>query len=266
MDKNARPPGERGTKAGHARKKRPLVVAHRGSPLEYLENTKESFQRAMNLQVDMIELDIQEIATGEVVVFHDEDLQRLAHSPRQIRDLTLDELNGIEIQSFKNRRLKKGKIPLFSDVLEMLDHRTDLDVEIKGLDIRKTNLVVQAVHLVETLNLENRILFSSFNFMALFYVHRMNRLIRTGFLTDYPDFYFAVEAFIPKRYRPDALIFYSKRTDERLIRRALRDYTVMVFTVDDPDEMRKFAAWGVDGIITNRPGFLKSLLDERQGF
>ncbi len=243
--------------------RRPLVVGHRGAPLEFLENTKESFRRAMDLHVDMIELDVQETATGEVVVFHDENLKRLAHNPEEIRNASWQELNGIDIQSFNNKKLGKEKIPLFSDVLGMLDHGVQLDVEIKGLEVQKTDLVIQVVRLIEEMNLEDRIIISSYNFMALVYVHRMNPRIRTAFLTDYPNFYFAVEAFIPKKYRPYGLVFYFRRTDERLIKRALRNYLVMVFTVDEIEEMKEFIHWGVDGIITNRPDVLKSLVDGR---
>ncbi len=216
----------------------------------------------MDLHVDMIELDVQETATGEVVVFHDENLKRLAHNPEEIRNASWQELNGIDIQSFNNKKLGKEKIPLFSDVLKMLDHHIKLDVEIKGLELRKTDLVVQTVQLIEEMNLEDRVVISSYNFMALVYVHQMNPRIRTAFLTDYPNFYFAVEAFIPRKYRPYGLVFYCKRTDERIINRALRDYMVMVFTVDEEEEMKKFINWGLDGIITNRPGVLKSLVEK----
>jgi len=240
---------------------RPLVVGHRGAPLEFLENTKGSFRRAMDLHVDMIELDVQETATGEVVVFHDETLKRLAHNSEEIKNTSWQELNGIGIQSFNNKKLGKEKIPLFSDVLKMLDHHIQLDVEIKGLEVRKTDLVIQVVRLIEEMNLENRVIISSYNFMALAYVHQMNRRIRTAFLTDYPDFYLAIETFIPKKYRPYSLVFYFRRTDERVLKRALRDHMVMVFTVDEEEEMKKFIRWGVDGIITNHPQLLRTLVD-----
>ena len=242
--------------------KHPLVVGHRGTPLEFLENTKNSFRRAMDLHVDMIELDVQETATGQIVVFHDENLKRLAHNPEEIRNASWQELNGIDIQSFNNKKFGREKIPLFSDVLKMLDHHVQLDVEIKGLELRKTDLVVQVVRLIEEMKLEDRVVISSYNFMALVYVHQMNPRIRTAFLTDYPNFYFAIEAFIPKKYRPYGLVFYYKRTDERLIKRALRDYLVMVFTVDDVEKMKELIDWKVDGIITNRPDVLKSLVEK----
>ncbi|NOY76447.1 MAG: hypothetical protein GXO76_01125 [Calditrichaeota bacterium] len=241
---------------------RPLVVGHRGAPLEFLENTKDSFQRAMDLHADMIELDVQETATGEVVVFHDETLKRLAHNSEEIKKTSWQELNGIDIQSFNNKKFGKEKIPLFSDVLKMLNHRILLDVEIKGLELRKTDLVVQVVRLIEEMNLEDRVIISSYNFMALVYVHQMNRRIRTAFLTDYPNFYFAIEAFIPPKYRPYGLVFYFRRTDERVLKRAQRDYMVMVFTVDEEDDMKRFIRWGVDGIITNRPKLLRRLVDD----
>jgi len=240
---------------------RPLVVGHRGAPFEFLENTKSGFQRAMDLRIDMIELDVRETATGEVIVFHDGNLKRLAHNEKEIRNTSWQELNGIDIRSFNNKKFGKEKIPLFADVLKMLDHRIKLDVEIKGLEVRKTDLVVQVVRLIEEMKLVDRVIVSSYNFMALVYVHQMNPRIRTAFLTDYPNFYFTLEPFIPIKYRPYGLFFYYGRTNERILNRALRDYMVMVFTVDDVQKMKEFMDWGVDGIITNRPDVLKSLVD-----
>lgn len=242
--------------------KRPLVIAHRGTPTQYLENTLPSFKHAIEIGADMIELDVQELLSGELVVFHDFDLERLAHDDRELTDLNLKQVNGITIRSFKNKELKPEKIPLFVDVLKSLDGHIQVDIELKTLSWKKTPLAVDTVRLIEKMGLNGRVMVSCFSYPQLVYVRRLDSTIRVGFLTDYPRGYFVLEPMIPKRWRPDMLVFNYERLSRKMVEMADGRYQVYVFTVDEPEEWRRLINWGVDGIITNRAEELKKFLDE----
>lgn len=74
-----------------------LIIGHRGSPQKITENTLPSFQRAIAQGVDGVELDIRLCKDGHIVVFHDEDLKRLANCNNKINELTLDEIQKIRL-------------------------------------------------------------------------------------------------------------------------------------------------------------------------
>src|SRR5688572_1321796 len=79
---------------------RPLIFAHRGASLEAPENTMAAFRIALQYDVDGIELDVRRCASGEIVVFHDEDCMRMCGSPLKIAEATLDELRALELPPF----------------------------------------------------------------------------------------------------------------------------------------------------------------------
>jgi glycerophosphoryl diester phosphodiesterase len=216
----------------------------------------------VEIGADMIELDVQELISGEVVVFHDFDLERLAHDPRELTDLNLEQVNNITIQSFKNKELKPQKIPLFADVLRSLDGRIQVDIELKTLAWRQTPLVVDTVRLVEKMGFTGRVMVSCFSYPQLIYVRRLDSAIRVGFLTDYPRGYLVLEPLIPKRWRPDVLVFNYIRLSLPIVEALRGRYQVYVFTVDRPADWQRMVDWGVDGIVTNRPEQLKKFLDE----
>ncbi len=245
--------------------KRPLVIAHRGTPTQFLENTLPGFRRAIEIGADMIELDVQELLSGELVVFHDFDLERLAHDDRELTDLNLKQVNGITIRSFKNKKLRPEKIPLFADVLNSLDGHIQVDIELKTLSWKKTPLAVDTVRLVEKMGLNGRVMISCFSYPQLVYVRRLDSTIRVGFLTDYPRGYLVLEPLIPKRWRPDTLVFNYARLSPKIVEILSKRYQVYVFTVDEPGDWQRLVEWGVDGIITNRAEGLKKFLDELFG-
>src|SRR5690606_25998995 len=104
---------------------RPLVIGHRGAMGHETENTLASVQKALDLGVDMIEIDVFKIKSGELVVFHDQTLERLSDVQGNIEDLDLKEVKAI--------RLEGGhQIPELSEVLDLIDNKVALNIELKG--------------------------------------------------------------------------------------------------------------------------------------
>jgi len=89
------------------------------------ENTMLSFQKALDLFVDMIEIDVYIIKTGEVIVFHDKTLKRLASSLENIEDLTLEEVKSINL-------IGNHQIPTLIEVIEYINKRVPINIELKG--------------------------------------------------------------------------------------------------------------------------------------
>ena len=137
----------------------PLVLAHRGASVLETENTLVAFRRAMADGADGVELDVQRCATGEVVVFHDDDLKRLAGRPERIDQLSLAALRQV-------RLLPGGEIPTLAEALEACGPAGLVNIEIKHTGLFPTGcraLVEGVAGVVARADAGHRVLISSFS-------------------------------------------------------------------------------------------------------
>ena len=104
---------------------RPLVIAHRGASGYALENSLDAFRRAVDLGADVIELDVFALRDSSVVCFHDGGLRRLTGTEGKITDYDLAELRQLTLRD-------GSRIPLLRDVLQLVDKRLRINVELKG--------------------------------------------------------------------------------------------------------------------------------------
>src|SRR5688572_32497034 len=114
-----------------------LVLGHRGASALATENTLDAFRRARDDGADGVELDVMRCATGEVVVFHDDDLTRLAGRPGRIDHIAWSELAGVSLT-------RGGRIPLLDEVLEELPDLV-VNVELKAGRIWRGGRLAPAV-------------------------------------------------------------------------------------------------------------------------
>lgn len=128
-----------------------MKIGHRGAMGYKLENTLVSIQKAIDLKVDGIEIDVFKIKSGEIVVFHDENVERLTNGYGNIEDYELKDLNKI-------RLLDGSRIPLLEDVLDIIKDNVFLNIELKGLNTAEQ---------VEILTKNKNVLISSFHWNEL---------------------------------------------------------------------------------------------------
>lgn len=129
-----------------------MKIGHRGAMGYELENTLESINKAIELEVDGIEIDVFKIKSGEIVVFHDEYVDKLTDGSGKIEDYNLKDLKKLKL-------LNGSMIPLLEDVLDLLDEKYFLNIELKGLNTAET---VESI-----LKDRKNILISSFNWDEL---------------------------------------------------------------------------------------------------
>ena len=242
----------------------PLVIAHRGASAAEPENSLAAFVRARVDGADGVELDVLQCATGEVVVFHDDDLARLGGRADRIAKLTLAELRAV-------RLLSGASIPTLEEALEACGDTLLVNVELKasGLNGDRIAALVDAVAaLIDRAGARTaaRILISSFSPRAVHRWRRRSPGVRTGLL-------FERDTPLPLR-KAWALPWLAPFAahPERVLCTAgavagwhRRGYRVHVWTVDEPAELRRLAALGVDGIITNHPARSRHILDTYLG-
>jgi glycerophosphoryl diester phosphodiesterase len=240
---------------------RPLVIAHRGASAVAPQNTLAAFRRALELGADGVELDVHLSADGVPVVMHNFEVDELTDGAGKVTDKTLAELKELDAGSKFAPQFAGERIPTLAEVFEALDGKLLVNVELKDISSSGVGLEAPVVEVVRKYGMEKKVLFSSFNPFTLRRIRPHARDIPSGLLVahDLPAQLRRawLGPFTPHEARhPDA-----EMTDERLVRwcRA-RKLRVNVWTVNDPAEMQRLIALGVDGIITDVPDVLREIV------
>jgi glycerophosphoryl diester phosphodiesterase len=232
----------------------PLVLGHRGASAHAVENTMAAFLRAKGDGADGVELDVRLGRDGTLVVFHDEDLRRLAGRAERVDDLDGAQLARVELAGGQ-------RIPRLEEVLAALDPLL-VNVEIKPPGWRGAREVVRAVdRCVERAGAGHRVLISSFDALVVGLVRRTTPL-RTGLLFHARQRRPLRRAWLAPLLRPHALHPERVLVDQASLeawRRA--GYQVNVWTVDEPDEVRRLTRLGVDAIISNDPAAARAAME-----
>jgi glycerophosphoryl diester phosphodiesterase len=236
-----------------------LLLAHRGASADAPENTREAFEEAVRQRADGVELDVQVCGSGEVVVCHDEQLQRLAGRPWQVARTPFRELEALDVGT--RLGFAPAHIPLLEEVLELLPPHFLVNIELKSEGVDDRGLAHKVARLVQRLRLEGRVVVSSFNPLPLIRLATLAPDIRRGFLID-PDRRFLLQdaLYTPLSASYSVHPHHSDVTEERLLRWRERGLAVATWTVDAPERALQLRRLGVEMCITNRPRALREAL------
>jgi glycerophosphoryl diester phosphodiesterase len=230
-----------------------LVFAHRGASEAAPENTLAAFKRAGEEHTDFVELDVQESHDGAVLVAHDADLMKVAHSPLKLWATPADELRAVDIGSFLSPAFAAERVPLLGDALSTCKGVSKMDIELKdyGHDERLEERVVE---LVEAAGMQDQIVTMSLSRPMVEKMKRLRPSWTSGLLI--------AKAIGDVSHLPvDFLAVESKMATRRFIRAAhAAGKPVYVWTVNDPNRMLRMIGLGVDGLITNRPALAKDVV------
>ena len=225
-------------------KKEPLVIGHRGAMGHETENTLPSIQKALDLGVDMIEIDVFKIKSGEVVVFHDDKLDRITNAPGNIEDYYIVDLMQVIVDG-------GHKIPMLQEVLKLIDNKVVLNIELKGAGTAdRVNHIMK--YYIEQKNWSpDNFIISSFNWDELKDMRKYNSNVAIAVLTEEDP----LEAIpVAKELNAVAINPYFKKLDEEKAE-AIHDagFKIYTWTVNEPADIEAMKNVGVDGIITNFP-------------
>ncbi len=236
------------------------ILGHRGASSDAPENTLAAFLLALQQGADGVELDARLCRSGEVVVFHDERLEKLTGAAGRVADISWTDLARLEVHAGP-AGAAPGRIPLLSEVLEALPRTAFVNVELKSEDWNGTRVAEVAGALLEAGGHAAHVVVSSFDPRCLLRLALAYPRLRRGFLLD-PDRPQLVQRYLtlPLVGR-DAVHPEAGQLTEADVRRwHAGGREVAVWTVDDPEVARRLRTWGVDTCITNRPGALRAAL------
>ena len=221
-----------------------IKVGHRGVRGYVSENTLASFKRAITLKVDMIELDVHKCKTGEIVVIHDFNVERVTDGNGKIVDLSYSQIKNLHID-------KKHKIPLLKDVFNLVERRVKINIEIKDYSMFKD--VVDNIHnYIKKGWKYSDFVVSSFKHRELFGVIKLDPKIRTGFLYDE-----SISKKIIKGVNDAGA--YSINLNHNKIDKKVVNYAhnlglkVFVWTVNSKEDIKEMKKLGVDMICSDYP-------------
>lgn len=159
----------------YAGRAQPLFFwGHRGAPTLAVENTVTSFQRAFANDLHGVEFDVQFSRDGIPFIFHDDDLERLAHMPIAPSSLSWDELNRITIQDPIRPELGDGKIPRLAEVLAVIPECRFVNLELKQPGALTDENLRHALRLLDEYAVRQRTLISSFQPQHLYQVKNVD--------------------------------------------------------------------------------------------
>ena len=255
----------------------PAILAHRGASARAPENTLEAFRLAVEEGAGGLELDVHATRDGEIVVIHDASVDRTTDGSGAVAGMTLEELRRLDAgyrfspdggRTFPYRG-RGTRIPTLAEVYAQFpDVRVNADIKETraGTEEVVLRVIRRAAAEVRTLVASNdhavvrrfrrasggRIrTAASRREIAAFYLMSCSRLEALG-----RPAYDALQ--VPVEHKGIALV-----TPRFLGAAHSRDVRVDVWTINDAAEMRRLLDLGVDGVMTDRPGVLASLLEER---
>jgi glycerophosphoryl diester phosphodiesterase len=136
----------------------PICIAHRGVAGLAPENTLTSFQQAMEYNPDAMELDLHLSKDGELMVIHDNAVDRTTNGTGKVADLTLAELKQLDAGSWFNKKYAGERIPTFAEVLSLTKGKVNLLIELKAAGTAE-----KAVPILEQFGMINQVIITSFN-------------------------------------------------------------------------------------------------------
>lgn len=231
------------------------VSAHRGGSEEAPENSISALKAAINDNADYVELDVRTTKDGEVVVFHDSTLKRITGSGKAIGDMTLSELQTVDIGSKYGDEFKGERIPTFDEFLKTAKGKIKLNVELKTGGSYE-DLPSKTLEIIKKNGMEDQVVISSQDYDALQAIKQEEPLIPVGYILTFGigDFTKLNVDFISMEYGmlKKSLVYAFHGLDKE----------VHVWTVNDTEKAENAIKLGADNIITDSPKMVKSV-DEK---
>ncbi|MBR8700544.1 Glycerophosphodiester phosphodiesterase [Fusobacterium sp. DD29] len=236
--------------------------AHRGFSGKYPENTMLAFEKAIAEGVDGIELDVQLTKDGEVVIIHDETIDRTTNGKGYVVEYTYEELSKFDASYIYTGKMGFNKIPTLREYFELVK---DLDIvtniELKTGINEYLGIEEKVWDMIKEFGLQDRIIISSFNHFSVMRMKKLAPEMKYGFLSE--DWIIDAGKYTHSHgvqcYHPRFNNLIPEVIDE------LKSYGLEIntWTVNKEEDMRYLISHGIDAIIGNYPDLAKKIIMEK---
>ena len=228
------------------------VTAHRGHSRAAPENTMSAVREAIKSNADYAEVDVLLTADGVPVLLHDSDLKRVARDERKISDISIDEVQKLDVGSWFGSEFVGERVPTLEEVMKLSKGQIKLNIELKvyGPD---SLLIPEVARLIRDLEFESECIVTTFDYDSLLEAKQLNPRLKTGLIV-------AHALGDVSKLDVDLFSVRANWLSDHVLRHAQRrGKEVHVWTVNNPAEMLSFMKRGVDNIITDDPDLLISV-------
>lgn len=237
-------------------RKQMMITAHRGASHGAPENTMSAVELAIAEQADYVEIDVRLTADGVPVLMHDRALFRTTGVVNEIDNVTYEELSSYDVGGRYAEGYKGETIPSLQEILEAYGGKIRFNIELK--DDGNKELAETVVGLINVYGLEERCVVTSASYELLEWVKKSDAKIRTGYI---------LSLVYGEVFGYEAADFFSVKSDsvtEQMVKSAhAKGKEIHVWTVNKAYEIKRVQKLGVDNIITDKPAYVREILQEK---
>ncbi|MCU4767372.1 glycerophosphodiester phosphodiesterase [Bacillus toyonensis] len=245
-------------------------IAHRGASAYAPEHTIAAYKLGQQLKGDYIEIDLQMTKDGHLVAMHDETVNRTTNGKGLVKEHTLEEMKQLNAGSFFNEKypnlakkeFENAKVPTLKEIIEIFGHNANYYIETKSPD-EYPGMEEKLLEIIKYYQISDKVIIQSFSEESLQKIHSLHANIPLVQLLSYKKAVQLNELEIEK-YKTYCigLGMNYKYIDSAYVKKIKKHgLEVHSFTVDNEKDMKKLLSWGVDGMFTNYPDRLHSILD-----
>jgi glycerophosphoryl diester phosphodiesterase len=239
---------------------RPIVIAHRGDKANAPENTLAAFKLAADKGADAIEFDVKCTMDGQVIVIHDQTVDRTTNGTGDISKIPFAALRDLDAGAWFSAQFSGERLPTLDEVFETVGKRLHMNVELTNYASPGDDLVPKVVELVKKHAVQEHTIFSSFLARNLKQARLLMPEIPRGLLT-LPGLLGLWGRTFGWRGDYFALHPYLAEVTPGLVNRVhAAGKWLNVWTVNDGEDLKKMIGLGVDAIFTDEPGLALHLL------
>lgn len=251
------------------------IIAHKGASGLAPENTMAAFELALEMEVDMIELDVRNTSDEQIIVFHDETLDRTTDGTGLVHDYTLDEIKKLDAGAwFGEAKFVEERVPTLKEVLDYINGRCKVLIEIKHMD--HPHYHDFAEKLIDVIREEENgydwVILQSYENEYLEAAHEYDEHVQTKKLLIGEDstpliaFYMETRLHLGRAKLEGRLSAlnpeYTTLSTRRIFRMHAHGFKVYTYPVNTREDMVKMMHMGVDGIITDHPEEMIKIREE----
>jgi glycerophosphoryl diester phosphodiesterase len=230
------------------------VVAHRGAHDGIPENTLPAYQKAIDLGVDFVEIDVRTTKDGKFVSIHNETVDAYAGGTKgRIKDMTLDEVRALDVGSRVGPEWKGTKIPTFEEILDLCKGKVGIYIDLKDAAIEKL------VPLIKERGMERNIVW----YIGGGLVPKLRKECPECFEMPDPGPETGLPALLDSA-KPRVVASSWGNLSKTFVEKCHAAKAIVIVDDKGPDTWKPMLEWGVDGIQTDRPADLIKLLGERE--
>ena len=230
---------------------KPYILAHRGASALAPENTAVSFQMAIDMGADGVEFDVQMTKDDELVIIHDEKVDRTTNGQGYVKDYVLNEIKSLDAGVSVFPKFTGEKILTLHETLEIVKQCEIINIELKNGIIKYPGLEEKVIHAVRSCHVEQKVILSSFNHFSIHKISNIAPDIRAGIL--YVSILYNPWDYARQVGAGAIHPHYLGITGEMIEKSHENGMKVNVYTVNEERDIIQMCKQGVDAIITDYP-------------